>query len=151
MFTDITCIPSKSLGNIKFSLLSKPIDIFTALFWSYFPAFELNTERYSLSLRIQYKSGKIRTSPDQNNSEYGHFSCSDYVQIIILQLLFCTKSNLSNFFTNFYLQTLLSLRASIEYLYWLASLRRAYTMKFFFHRWLNFAFDSFLSTFNTCI
>ena len=28
-------------------------------------------------------------------------------------------------------------------------LRRAYTMKFFFHRWLNFSFDSFLSTFNT--
>ena len=24
-------------------------------------------------------------------------------------------------------------------------------MKFFFHRWLNFSFDSFLSTFNTCI
>ena len=30
-------------------------------------------------------------------------------------------------------------------------LRRAYTMKFFFYRWLNFSFDSFLSTFNTCI
>ena len=29
-------------------------------------------------------------------------------------------------------------------------LRRAYTMKFFFHRWLNFSFDSFISTFNTC-
>ena len=24
-------------------------------------------------------------------------------------------------------------------------------MKFFFHKWLNFLFDSFLSTFNTCI
>ena len=23
--------------------------------------------------------------------------------------------------------------------------------EFFFHRWLNFSFDSFLSTFNTCI
>ena len=30
-------------------------------------------------------------------------------------------------------------------------LRRAYTMKFFFHRWLNFSFDSFLLTFNRCI
>ena len=28
-------------------------------------------------------------------------------------------------------------------------LRRAYAMKFFFHRWLNFSFDSFLSTFNS--
>ena len=30
-------------------------------------------------------------------------------------------------------------------------LRWAYTMKFFFHRWLSFSFDSFLSTFNTYI
>ena len=30
-------------------------------------------------------------------------------------------------------------------------LRRAYTMKFFVPGWLNFSFDSFLSTFNTCI
>ena len=30
-------------------------------------------------------------------------------------------------------------------------LSRAYTMKFFFHRWLNFSFGSFLSTFNTSI
>ena len=29
--------------------------------------------------------------------------------------------------------------------------RRAYTMKFFFHRWLDFSFDSFLSTFHTWI
>ena len=28
-------------------------------------------------------------------------------------------------------------------------LRRVQTMKFFFHRWLNFSFDSFLSTFST--
>ena len=31
--------------------------------------------------------------------------------------------------------------------YW----RRAYKMKFFFHRWLNFSFDSFFLTFDTCI
>ena len=30
-------------------------------------------------------------------------------------------------------------------------LRRAYTMKLFFHGWLNFSFGSFLSIFNTCI
>ena len=30
-------------------------------------------------------------------------------------------------------------------------LRWAYTMKFFFHRWLNFFFDSFFSTFDACI
>ena len=31
----------------------------------------------------------------------------------------------------------------------LNSVRRAYTMKFFFHRWLKFSFDSFLSKFNS--
>ena len=39
---------------------------------------------------------------------------------------------------------------SIEFYYYIL-LRRAYSMKFFFHRWLNLSFDSFLSTFNTCI
>ena len=38
----------------------------------YFPAFGQNTERYSVSLRIQ---SKMRESTDQNNSEYGHFLC----------------------------------------------------------------------------
>ena len=37
----------------------------------YFPAFRLNTERYSISLRIQSKCGKIRT---RKNSVFGHFS-----------------------------------------------------------------------------
>ena len=39
----------------------------------YFPAFGLNTERYSISLCIQSKCGKIRTS---KNPVFGHFSCS---------------------------------------------------------------------------
>ena len=39
----------------------------------YFPAFGLNTERYSISLRIQSKCGKIRT---RKNSVFGHFSRS---------------------------------------------------------------------------
>ena len=40
----------------------------------YFPAFGLNTERYSVSLRIQSECGKIRTRKD---SVFGHFSRSD--------------------------------------------------------------------------
>ena len=36
----------------------------------HFPAFELNTERYFVSLRIQSEYGKIRT---RNNSVSGHF------------------------------------------------------------------------------
>ena len=39
----------------------------------YFPTFELNMEKYSVSLRIQFECGKIRT---RKNSVFGHFSCS---------------------------------------------------------------------------
>ena len=40
----------------------------------YFPAFELNMERYEISLRIQSECGKIRT---RKNSVFGHFSRSE--------------------------------------------------------------------------
>ena len=40
----------------------------------YFPIFELNSEIYSVNLRIQFEYGKIRT---RKNSVFGHFShCS---------------------------------------------------------------------------
>ena len=41
----------------------------------YFPAFRLNTERYSVSLRIQSECGKRRT---RKNSLFGHFSRSGF-------------------------------------------------------------------------
>ena len=44
----------------------------------YFPAFGLNTERYGVSENLV----RMREDADQNNSEYGHFSCS----------IFCFKS-----------------------------------------------------------
>ena len=37
----------------------------------YFPTFELNTERYGVSLRIQFECRKI---PTRKNSISGHFS-----------------------------------------------------------------------------
>ena len=40
----------------------------------HFPAFGLNTERYSVS---PY-SARMPENIDQNNSEYGHFSRSDF-------------------------------------------------------------------------
>ena len=40
----------------------------------HFPAFGLNTERYSVS---SY-SARMPENIDQNNSEYGHFSRSDF-------------------------------------------------------------------------
>ena len=51
-----------------------------SFFWSYFPAFGLNTERYGVSLRIQSKCGKIRT---RKNSVFRHFSRS--VEIILTE------------------------------------------------------------------
>ena len=39
----------------------------------YLTAFRLNTERYSVSVRIQFQCGKIRT---RKNSAFGHFSRS---------------------------------------------------------------------------
>ena len=36
----------------------------------YFPAFKLNTERYSVSLRIQFECGKIRTRKTPNTGTF---------------------------------------------------------------------------------
>ena len=44
-----------------------------SFFSPYFPVFELKTERYSVSLRIQSECGKIRT---RKNSIFGNFSRS---------------------------------------------------------------------------
>ena len=49
----------------KYGVLSGP----------YFPAFGLNTERYSVSLHIQFNCGKIGT---RKNSVFGHFSRSGF-------------------------------------------------------------------------
>ena len=43
---------------------------------SYFPTFELNTERYSVTLRIQSECGKTRT---RKNSVFAHFSRSGWI------------------------------------------------------------------------
>ena len=49
-------------------------------FWSYFPTFGLNTERYGVSLRIQPKCWKIRT---RKNSVFGRFLRS--VEVILTE------------------------------------------------------------------
>ena len=36
----------------------------------YFPAFKLNTERYEVSLRIQFECGKIRTRSTPNTDTF---------------------------------------------------------------------------------
>ena len=43
---------------------------YSELFWSYFPAFGLNTERYRVSLRIQSECGKIRTRITPNTDTF---------------------------------------------------------------------------------
>ena len=66
-FNQIDVIEGKSLQCVK----SVRIRSFSDL---YFPAFELNTKRYSVSLHIQSEFGKTRTIYEY--SEYEHFSRS---------------------------------------------------------------------------
>ena len=53
----------------------------------YFPAFELNAERYFLSFRIQSECWKIRT---RKNSLFGHFSRSASINIKSTYFFFIT-------------------------------------------------------------
>ena len=46
-------------------------------FWSVFHVFDLNTERYRVSLRTQFEYREIRA---RTNSIFGHFSRSDIYQ-----------------------------------------------------------------------
>ena len=47
---------------------------YSELFWSAFSRFR---NEYGEIIRISMYSVRIRENADQNNSEYGHFSCSD--------------------------------------------------------------------------
>ena len=66
----------KSICNDRFSTTGK-VSKYGVTSGPYFPAFGLNTERYFVSLRIQY-SVRMRENAEQNNSEYGHFSRCEY-------------------------------------------------------------------------
>ena len=61
-------------------------ELFWSAFFPHFPAFGLNTGRYSVSLRIQSECGKVRKNTDQNNSEYGHFLRSVSSQKVLSQM-----------------------------------------------------------------
>ena len=68
------------------------LELFWSSFFLHFPAFGLNTVRYSLSLRIQSElredAGKMH---NQNNSEYGHFLRSDSIlSVEVLTVFFTT-------------------------------------------------------------
>ena len=64
MVSSIAFLTSTSWKVSKYGVFSGP----------YFPAFGLNTERYSVSLRIQSECGRIRS---RKNSVFGHFSRSE--------------------------------------------------------------------------
>ena len=65
------CKQNDLLSNRTYTAWKVPkYGVFSGL---YFPAFRLNTERYSVSLRIQSKCRKMRT---RRNSLFGHFSHS---------------------------------------------------------------------------
>ena len=56
----------------------------------YFPSFGLNTERYSVSLRISLV--QMLENTDQKNSEYGHFSRSVIKGETLAVILFCLSA-----------------------------------------------------------
>ena len=80
---DVACrMGSKVSSNLKFFLNNSycrhtntvwKVSKYGVLSGPYFPVFGLNTEFYSVNLRIQSKYGKIGT---RKNSEFGHFSHS---------------------------------------------------------------------------
>ena len=63
IYHGIICVHDTAWKVSKYAVFSGP----------HFPAFALNTERYSVSLRIQSECGKIRT---RKNSVFRHFSHS---------------------------------------------------------------------------
>ena len=56
----------------------------------YFPIFGLNTEKYSVSLRIKSEFRKIRT---RNNSVFGHFPRSDWFSKSVFDLNISASGN----------------------------------------------------------
>ena len=61
-------------GSLVIFCIAWEVPKYGAFSGPYFPAFGLNTERYSVSLRIPSKCGKIRT---RRNSVFRYFSCSE--------------------------------------------------------------------------
>ena len=54
------------------------LELFWSAFFPHFLAFELNMERFVLEIRIQEPNArKCAKNADQNNSEYGHYLCSE--------------------------------------------------------------------------
>ena len=61
------------------------------LFWSVSPAFELNTERYDVSLRIQIEFGKLRTRLTPNTDTFYAVSILIYTCLrLFFKLEVCT-------------------------------------------------------------
>ena len=61
---------SKTFWRITLHKKCPYSELFWSAFFAHFSAFGRNTEKYSVSLRIQFECGK---NVDPNNSEYGHF------------------------------------------------------------------------------
>ena len=63
----------------------------------HFPAFGLNTEKYSI---ISPYSVRMGENADQINSEYRHFSCSVNPQETVKNFIFCAVTFLRFFLAN---------------------------------------------------
>ena len=95
----------------------------------YFPAFELNTERYEVSFRIQSECGKLRT---RKNSVFGHISHS--------------AASLGAFFAMINTRGVFRTQSTT-----LATYLR-YPVNYFFKKALSYTFGWVLSTlFKTCL
>ena len=80
LFWPYVLLKSKSKG--RHSLREKwP---YSELFWSAFSTFGLNTERYFVSLRIQFEYGKVRTRVTPN---------TDTFYVVIISVLLCNSVN----------------------------------------------------------
>ena len=76
MYVNFVIVQYRSKCHFAHSLLKKSpySELFLLAFFPHFLAFGLNTERYSVSLRIHSECGKIRT---RNYSVFGHASRSE--------------------------------------------------------------------------
>ena len=77
-FFELRTLCSKSANYLNIETTAWKVSKYGVKSRPYFPAFGLNTERYSVSLCIQSEYKKIRT---RNNSVFGHFSRSGQLDI----------------------------------------------------------------------
>ena len=83
----------KTVILIQQTLVLRKKCVYSELFWSAFSAFGLNTERYGVPFRIQFKCGKMRTRITPNTDTFHAVSF-----FLFLLPLFITHSDGNNIY-----------------------------------------------------